>query len=77
MRQRLRPSPLPLLLDDVVHLEHFWLTGVDPQLGEDRPQPCPERVEQLHARPDGHHFTPTAATWAARWILTETLGTAR
>ena len=32
--------------------------------------PCPERVEGLHARPDGHHFTPTAATWAARWLLT-------
>jgi peptidoglycan/LPS O-acetylase OafA/YrhL len=37
--------------------------------------PCPERVDGLHARPDGHHFTPTAATWAARWILTESLGT--
>ena len=39
--------------------------------------PCPERVEGLHARPDGRHFTPTAATWAARWILTEILGTTR
>ncbi|MDQ1508319.1 MAG: hypothetical protein QOG50_163 [Actinomycetota bacterium] len=39
--------------------------------------PCPERVEGLHARPDGRHFTPTAATWAARWILTQTLGPAR
>jgi peptidoglycan/LPS O-acetylase OafA/YrhL len=39
--------------------------------------PCPDRVEGLRARPDGHHFTPTAATWAARWILTESLGTAR
>ena len=33
--------------------------------------PCPERVEGLHARPDGRHFTPTAATWAARWLLTQ------
>ncbi|MDP9331725.1 MAG: acyltransferase [Actinomycetota bacterium] len=39
--------------------------------------PCPARVMGLHARPDGRHFTPTAATWAARWILTEILGTTR
>jgi peptidoglycan/LPS O-acetylase OafA/YrhL len=31
--------------------------------------PCPEKVDGLHARPDGRHFTPTAATWATRWIL--------
>jgi peptidoglycan/LPS O-acetylase OafA/YrhL len=31
--------------------------------------PCPENVEGLHARPDGHHFTPAASTWAARWLL--------
>jgi peptidoglycan/LPS O-acetylase OafA/YrhL len=39
--------------------------------------PCPERVHGLHARPDGRHFTPTAATWAARWMLTRIFGTAR
>jgi hypothetical protein len=39
--------------------------------------PCPENVEGLHARPDGHHFTPTAAVWAARFVLTSMLGTAR
>jgi peptidoglycan/LPS O-acetylase OafA/YrhL len=38
--------------------------------------PCPERVDGLHARPDGRHFTPTAATWAARWVLTRIFGTA-
>jgi len=36
--------------------------------------PCPERVDGLHARPDGRHFTPTAATWAARWVLTQIFG---
>jgi peptidoglycan/LPS O-acetylase OafA/YrhL len=39
--------------------------------------PCPDRVDGLHARPDGHHFTPTAATWAARWMLTQIFGTRR
>ena len=36
--------------------------------------PCPEKVDGLHARPDGRHFTPAAATWAARWILTQIYG---
>jgi peptidoglycan/LPS O-acetylase OafA/YrhL len=31
--------------------------------------PCGEIVEGLHARPDGRHFTPTAAVWASRWLL--------
>jgi peptidoglycan/LPS O-acetylase OafA/YrhL len=39
--------------------------------------PCPEKVDGMHARPDGRHLTPTAATWAARFILTETYGTAK
>jgi peptidoglycan/LPS O-acetylase OafA/YrhL len=39
--------------------------------------PCPERVDGLHARPDGRHFTPTAAAWAARWVLTQIFGTGR
>ncbi len=39
--------------------------------------PCPEIVDGLHARPDGRHFTPTAATWAARWILTQIFGPAK
>jgi len=34
--------------------------------------PCPEQVDGLHARPDGRHFTPTAAVWAARFVLSET-----
>jgi hypothetical protein len=37
--------------------------------------PCPAKVDGLHARPDGRHFTPTAATWAARYILTQLYGT--
>lgn len=35
--------------------------------------PCPEQVDGLHARPDGRHFTPTAAVWAARFVLSEAL----
>ena len=37
--------------------------------------PCPAKVDGIHARPDGRHFTPTAATWAARYILTQIYGT--
>jgi hypothetical protein len=33
--------------------------------------PCPSDVEGLHPRPDGHHFTPAAAVWAARDVLAE------
>ncbi len=33
--------------------------------------PCPERVDGMHARPDGRHFTPAAATWAARWLVSQ------
>jgi len=33
--------------------------------------PCPERVDGMVLRPDGHHFTPTAATWAAEYVLTQ------
>src|SRR6266536_1611829 len=34
-----------LALDDVVNFEHFWLTGVDDELGENRHEACSERVE--------------------------------
>ncbi len=40
-------------------------------------EPCPEKVDGMHARPDGRHLTPTAATWAARWILSQIFGTGR
>jgi peptidoglycan/LPS O-acetylase OafA/YrhL len=33
--------------------------------------PCPEDVDGLHARPDGRHFTPTSAVWAARLVLSQ------
>jgi peptidoglycan/LPS O-acetylase OafA/YrhL len=39
--------------------------------------PCPERVDGLHARPDGRHFTPTAAARATRWLLPQVFGNAR
>ena len=58
------------------HRSRVSLVDLATKLCPDGP-PCPERVEGLHARPDGRHFTPTAATWAARWILTEILGTTR
>ena len=36
-----------LALDDVVNFEHFWLTGVDAELGENRHEACSERLELL------------------------------
>jgi hypothetical protein len=33
--------------------------------------PCPSDVDGMQLRPDGHHFTPTASTWAASWIYTQ------
>lgn len=39
--------------------------------------PCPERVEGLDARPDGHHFTPASAVWAARWLLSQVFADAQ
>jgi len=37
---------------------------------------CPERVEGIRPRPDGAHFDPPSAVWAARWLLKE-IGRAR
>jgi hypothetical protein len=31
--------------------------------------PCPEDVDGLRMRPDGRHFTPTAAAIAGQWLL--------
>jgi hypothetical protein len=31
--------------------------------------PCPENVDGLRMRPDGRHFTPSAATIAAQWLM--------
>jgi peptidoglycan/LPS O-acetylase OafA/YrhL len=31
--------------------------------------PCQELIEGMHPRPDGRHFTPSAAVWAAQWLL--------
>jgi peptidoglycan/LPS O-acetylase OafA/YrhL len=38
--------------------------------------PCPSQVEGLEARPDGHHFTPTAAAWAANFLFSQMFGRA-
>ena len=36
--------------------------------------PCPAKVDGMELRPDGHHFTPTAATWAANWLAAQMFG---
>ena len=36
-----------LALDDVVNVEHLWLTGVEADLSENRHEACSERVELL------------------------------
>jgi hypothetical protein len=36
-----------------------------------RGPPCPAFVAGTRPRPDGRHFPPSAATWAARWLLSE------
>ena len=36
-----------------------------------RGPPCPAFVAGTQPRPDGRHFPPSAATWAARWLLSE------
>src|SRR3954453_8926419 len=41
-----------LALDDVVHLEHFRVAWVDPQLGQDRPQTLTKRFKLLLRIPD-------------------------
>src|SRR3954447_23061585 len=45
-----RVGALPL--DDVVHLEHFRVAWVDPQLGQDRPQTLTKRFKLLLRIPD-------------------------
>src|SRR3954447_23465856 len=46
------PRDLHLALDDVVHLEHFRVAWVDPQLGQDRPQTLTKRFKLLLRIPD-------------------------
>jgi peptidoglycan/LPS O-acetylase OafA/YrhL/lysophospholipase L1-like esterase len=38
--------------------------------------PCPEKVDGLRMRPDGRHFTPTAASIEARWLLPQIVAAA-
>jgi peptidoglycan/LPS O-acetylase OafA/YrhL len=52
------------------HADQVTLVDLASKLCPSGP-PCPAVVDRLHARPDGRHFTPTAATWAARYILTQ------
>lgn len=52
------------------HPDKVSIVDLARQLCPDGP-PCPENVDGLHARPDGRHFTPTAAVWAARFVLSE------
>jgi hypothetical protein len=37
--------------------------------------PCPEDVDGLRMRPDGRHFTPTAAAIEARWLMPQIVAT--
>jgi peptidoglycan/LPS O-acetylase OafA/YrhL len=38
--------------------------------------PCPETVDGLRMRPDGRHFTPTAAAVQAEWLLPQIVAVA-
>jgi hypothetical protein len=38
--------------------------------------PCPEHVGGLRLRPDGRHFTPTAASIEAQWLMPKIVATA-
>jgi hypothetical protein len=33
--------------------------------------PCPATVDGMDARPDGRHYAPAAAVWAARYVLSK------
>ncbi len=33
--------------------------------------PCPAVVDGMQARPDGRHYSPAAAVWASRWLLSK------
>jgi hypothetical protein len=37
--------------------------------------PCPETVDGIRMRPDGRHFTPTAAEIESRWLLPQIVAT--
>jgi peptidoglycan/LPS O-acetylase OafA/YrhL len=39
--------------------------------------PCPEQVDGLRMRPDGRHFTPTAAAIEAHWLVPQIVAAAR
>jgi hypothetical protein len=39
--------------------------------------PCPQKVDGLFMRPDGRHFTPTAAAIQARWLLPQLVAIAK
>src|SRR4051794_10499406 len=56
------------------HPDNVSLVDLASKVCPDGP-PCPENVDGLHARPDGRHFTPTSAVWAARFLLSEVYGT--
>lgn len=39
--------------------------------------PCPETVDGIRTRPDGRHFTPTAAALESQWLLPRVVAAAR
>jgi hypothetical protein len=52
------------------HPDQVTLVDLATQLCPNGP-PCPALVAGTQPRPDGRHFTPAAATWAARWLLSQ------
>ena len=50
------------------HRDSVKLVDLTPRLCPQGP-PCPERVNGLRMRPDGRHFTPTAAAIQAAWLM--------
>jgi hypothetical protein len=55
-----------------LHRDSVTLVDLTPRLCANGP-PCPEFVSGLRMRPDGRHFTPTAATIQANWLMPQIL----
>jgi peptidoglycan/LPS O-acetylase OafA/YrhL len=58
------------------HPDQVTIVDLAHRLCPDGP-PCPEDVDGLRMRPDGRHFTPTAATIEAKWMMPAIIEAAR
>jgi hypothetical protein len=56
------------------HPDQVTLVDLARQLCPSGP-PCPALVAGARPRPDGRHFTPAGATWAARWVFSQIFAT--